>query len=516
MSQRKVSTSRKQAFDKIQVSRSAAAADAGLHMVELPEGGSHVTTRADIRNRRKFNQILQGYVLTDVLGFTLGFILAWNLTQMVSALFFGTAMLDGALEYDSFRVVSYGVIAAGCLMWFQHKGHYRVRVNFWQEMKNIICTLCVAMMVNGFFQFATKHDFSRVWLMSGWVFAAVSIVLFRGLYRIGLRQQGLWSVPTLLVGGGATAEDTRQVLENEKSLGYVITAQITDLPSAFMRAGRSWEKLCQMYEVDYVMIALDGREMDDAEKPVAQLMRENVPFSVSPPRRHLPVLDMVPQYFFNSDVKLLTHNSGLEQPMPRFVKRLFDIAVSGGALIAVSPLMLVLAYLTKRDGGPVFFGHQRIGKDGKTFPCLKFRSMIVNSKEVLEKHLAENAEARAEWDADQKLKNDPRITRFGNFLRSSSLDELPQLINVLRGEMSLVGPRPIVTAEVSKYDHDIAHYYRVSPGITGLWQVSGRNDVSYTQRVQMDSWYVRNWSLWHDIAILCKTLPALCKRSGAY
>ena len=128
----------------------------------------------------------------------------------------------------------------------------------------------------------------------------------------------------------------------------------------------------------------------------------------------------------------------------------------------------------------------------------------------------EHAEARKEWEQDHKLKNDPRITRLGSFLRNSSLDELPQLINVLRGEMSLVGPRPIVAAEVSKYEHDIAHYYRVSPGITGLWQVSGRNDVSYEQRVQMDSWYVRNWSLWHDIAILCKTLPALLKRSGAY
>ncbi|MBY0406141.1 MAG: sugar transferase, partial [Rickettsiales bacterium] len=144
------------------------------------------------------------------------------------------------------------------------------------------------------------------------------------------------------------------------------------------------------------------------------------------------------------------------------------------------------------------------------------RSMVANSAEVLEQYLAANPEAREEWDADQKLKNDPRITAVGAFLRKTSLDELPQLINVLRGEMSLVGPRPIVTAEVDKYDYDIAHYYRVSPGITGLWQVSGRNDVSYAQRVQMDSWYVRNWSLWHDIAILCKTVPALLQSRGAY
>lgn len=505
MSTRKTTVSDNQAFDKNKVILSAVPAnDDHLHVAPRPAA------------RRKFNQVLKLYALTDAMAFTLGFVLAWNLTQLIGTLFFSHTVLNAAQEYDPFRVVSYVAIAAGCIMWFQHKGQYRVRVNFWQELKNVTCTLGVAVLANGFVQFATKNDFSRLWMMSSWVFALFAIVLFRGLYRMGLRKQGLWTVPTLLVGGGATAEDTRAVLEIEKNMGYEIVAQVTDLPAAFMRGGRSWDKLCQMYGAEYVVIALDGREMDDAEKPVAQLMRENVPFSVSPPRKHLPVLDMVPQYFFNSDVKLLTHNSGLEQPLPRMVKRLFDIAVSGSALIVVSPLMLAVAYLTKRDGGPVFFGHQRVGKNGKPFYCLKFRSMIVNSKEVLEKHLAENPEARAEWDADQKLKNDPRITKVGQFLRSTSLDELPQLINVLRGEMSLVGPRPIVTAEVSKYDHDIAHYYRVSPGITGLWQVSGRNDVSYAQRVAMDSWYVRNWSLWHDIAILCKTLPALLKQSGAY
>ena len=506
MSNQNTSISRKHAFDKGKVTMSSLAATSDISH----EADTHMAPR------RKFNQLLQGYFLTDVAGLTLGFVMAWNLTRLIYALFSTEMVLNAANGYDTFRVVSYVAIASGCLLWFQHKGHYRVRVNFWQELKNVSCTLCVAMMVNGFFQFATKNDFSRLWMMSGWVFAAISIVLFRGLYRITLRRQGLWAVPTLLVGGGATAEDTRSVLDIEKGMGFTIVAQISDLPSAFMRAGRSWEKLCRMHGADYVMIALDGREMDDAEKPVAQLMRENVPFSVSPPRRHLPVLDMVPQYFFNSDVKLLTHNSGLEQPLPRLMKRVFDILISGAVLIAISPVMLLLAYMTKRDGGPVFFGHERIGKNGTVFHCLKFRSMIINAQEVLEKHLAENEDVRAEWEANQKLKHDPRITRFGQFMRSSSLDELPQLINVLRGEMSLVGPRPIVTAEVSKYDHDIAHYYRVSPGITGLWQVSGRNDVSYSQRVHMDSWYVRNWSLWHDIAILCKTVPALLKRSGAY
>lgn len=476
------------------------------------------TTSDSVRRARQrhFNELLKGYIITDITGFLIGFMMALNLSWAIHEFFFRMSYVPYSRDFETVRVMTLCAIAAGSLLRFQYLGHYRVRMNFWQELNHITITLSLAMLVDGFFQFATRSDLSRMWMLSGWVFAGIGIASLRALYRMTLRRMNMWNVPTLLVGGGATAADTRLALETEKGLGFVITSQISNLPEAFMQSGRSWGKLCRQHGVRYVVVALDGKEMDESEKPIAQLMRESVPFSISMPRRNLPVLDMVPQYFFNSDVKLLTHSRGLEQPLPRMIKRAFDIVVSGTALLVVSPMMLVVAVMTKRDGGPVFFGHKRLGKDGKYFYCLKFRSMIVNSQEVLEKHLAANPEARAEWEADQKLKNDPRITKVGQFLRSTSLDELPQLINVLRGEMSLVGPRPIVTDEVAKYEYDIAHYYRVRPGITGLWQVSGRNDVSYAQRVQMDSWYVRNWSLWHDIAIMCKTIPALLQRKGAY
>jgi undecaprenyl-phosphate galactose phosphotransferase len=225
---------------------------------------------------------------------------------------------------------------------------------------------------------------------------------------------------------------------------------------------------------------------------------------------------MVPQYFMNHDVMLMAYSNELEQSLPCGMKRLFDIVVSATALIILSPLMLALIAWVKSDGGPAFYAHMRIGRNKKPFPCLKFRSMVMNGDEILERYLAENPAARQEWENNRKLLDDPRITKIGKFLRSSSLDELPQLFNVLRGEMSLVGPRPIVGAEMAKYDSDISHYCRVRPGVTGLWQVSGRSDVSYPRRVHMDSWYVCNWSLWHDIAILCKTFPALLNRTGAY
>lgn len=197
-------------------------------------------------------------------------------------------------------------------------------------------------------------------------------------------------------------------------------------------------------------------------------------------------------------------------------KRVMDVLGASLLLVVLSPLFLLVAMAVKRDGGPVFFLHQRVGQFGRRFSCYKFRSMVHHAEEKLAAYLAAHPEAQAEWEAEQKLKNDPRVTRFGKFMRASSIDELPQLFNVLKGEMSLVGPRPIVQEEVVKYKGDIADYYRVKPGITGLWQVSGRSDISYDQRVQLDSYYVRNWSLWRDISILLLTVPALLQRKGAY
>ena len=166
--------------------------------------------------------------------------------------------------------------------------------------------------------------------------------------------------------------------------------------------------------------------------------------------------------------------------------------------------------------GPIIFPHQRIGQDGKKFPCYKFRSMIPNAQEVLKDYLAKHPEARKEWETDFKLKDDPRVTRVGAFLRRTSLDELPQIFDVIIGHMSLVGPRPIVDGEISKYGEYFADYCTVPPGITGRWQTSGRSDTTYDERVQMDSWYVRNWSLWQDIVILFRTIGVVFGRRGAY
>lgn len=200
-------------------------------------------------------------------------------------------------------------------------------------------------------------------------------------------------------------------------------------------------------------------------------------------------------------------------------KTVFDYVLTAAGTICISPLLFYIVYrINKEDQGPIFFAHERIGRDGKPFPCYKFRSMVVNSEEMLEKHLAENPAAREEWERHYKLKDDPRVvTPIGKMLRRTSLDELPQIFNVLRGEMSLVGPRPVIQEELDKYYGETAKLYAtVKPGITGLWQVSGRSDVSYEERVAMDEWYIKNRSFLGDIVILWKTIEVVLLKKGAY
>lgn len=185
-------------------------------------------------------------------------------------------------------------------------------------------------------------------------------------------------------------------------------------------------------------------------------------------------------------------------------------------LLLLGPLMLVIAaMIARKDGAPVLFGHYRVGHQGRLFRCLKFRSMYRNSEQMLAEILATDAEARAEWERDQKLTNDPRVTPIGDFLRRTSLDELPQLINVLKGEMSLVGPRPITVGELTRYGRVRWHYLSVRPGMTGLWQVSGRNNTSYAERVALDEAYIDNRSMLGDLTILFKTVKVVLARDGA-
>lgn len=200
------------------------------------------------------------------------------------------------------------------------------------------------------------------------------------------------------------------------------------------------------------------------------------------------------------------------------IKRLVDIIAGLVGTILLIPITIciyIAKKILKEDDGPIFYDHLRIGKDGKHFKLYKYRSMIVGADEILKEYLAENEEARIEFEKNQKLKNDPRITKLGNFLRKTSLDEFPQFINVLKGDMSLVGPRPIVDREVELFGDKMKTVHSVRPGLTGYWAANGRSDTTYEQRVEMEAYYAENFSLLLDIKIILKTIKSVIKKEGA-
>ena len=233
--------------------------------------------------------------------------------------------------------------------------------------------------------------------------------------------------------------------------------------------------------------------------------------------------ELLSRQIYKAPIRVSWTLSGGDQPrqgrrasIGQWVSRTLDIVISLTALIFLAPLMTLIALAVWQSGGPILFGHRRVGRGGLTFTCWKFRSMHVDSDRILSEVLAASDVARAEWERDRKLKADPRVGRIGALLRKSSLDELPQLFNVLGGTMSIVGPRPIVQAEAFRYGRYFADYCQVRPGITGLWQVSGRNSTTYRRRVACDVAYVRSKAPINDIRIMFKTIPAVCFGRGAY
>jgi Undecaprenyl-phosphate galactose phosphotransferase WbaP len=198
-------------------------------------------------------------------------------------------------------------------------------------------------------------------------------------------------------------------------------------------------------------------------------------------------------------------------------KRAIDVLGTATLLALAAPFMLLVAALLRLESrAPVLYRHERVGRHGRRFKVWKFRTMVPDADRILEQYLAACPQRREEWNRDHKLRSDPRVTPLGRWLRKTSVDELPQLWNVLRGEMSLVGPRPIVAAEIVKYGESFTPYCSVLPGLTGLWQVSGRNETTYAQRIELDSYYARHWSLWLDLYILAMTVKVVLLRRGAY
>ncbi|HZH28757.1 MAG TPA: undecaprenyl-phosphate galactose phosphotransferase WbaP [Azospirillaceae bacterium] len=400
------------------------------------------------------------------------------------------------------------------VFWFGTQGHYKRGLPFWTEARQIAGAVLMLALIDGFSQYVSQELYSRPWLVLNWVLAGLFLFGGRIALKAVMLRIGVWQMPTVVVGTARTIAEAVAALGSERLLGYQVVQRVDiEGPNGVVP---TVDELTPFHAPHFVVIAADAANLPRVEPLIGELHRRGKPFAIVPPLSGISVLNMKAQGFFSHDAVLLTAPNNLASTHARMIKRTFDLVVAGLLVVLLSPVFLLLAYLIRRDGGPAFYSQKRIGRGGRLINCLKFRSMVPNAEAALQELLDRDPAARAEWDATLKLKNDPRITPVGHFLRRTSLDELPQLFNVLRGEMSLVGPRPMLLEEPPKFGADIVYYYEVDPGITGLWQVSGRNDVDYKRRVQLNSWYVRNWSLWYDITILLKTVRVVLTRDGAY
>ena len=357
-------------------------------------------------------------------------------------------------------------------------------------------------------------------LLTALAFSVFLMPLMRALVRQWFAAEKWWGYPAVVFGADKNAQMLVRAMLREPELGLKPIAVVDDESNAAFIEGipvvngadLEAEGVCCRSFV-YGVVGMPS------QASVSRLMEEHGPrFShmlVIPNIANLSTLWVSP--------KRLGGMLGLEvrqqvlASQKRVPKRMLDLALTILFAPILLPLVGILALLVRLEspGAPIY-GHKRIGKGNRMFTAWKLRSMVINSDEVLQRHLEQNPELREEWLQNHKLKKDPRITKVGAFLRKTSLDELPQLWNVLKGEMSLVGPRPIVAAEVPKYGRSFALYTTVPGGLTGLWQVSGRNNTTYEERVSLDTFYMRNWSVWLDLCILFRTIGTVLFRKGAY
>ena len=404
---------------------------------------------------------------------------------------------------------------------------YKIDTAYWEKVKIIFRSITIGIVLSIVLMYGGHilNNVSRLFVILSYMFILLYIILFRYILARTLIKLNVLAIPVLLVGAGKTAELIDIHFSNMPLAMYKIVGFVDDYPKSSVLANKykclgrfsDAEVVIKKYNIPNVLVCAPGLESRKLVTLInkLQILVEKVTFV--PELFGIPAANIQARGLMNEQTLILEVKNNLAQRRNRLFKRIFDIiaTVIGGILIL--PVIAIVAILIYLDSpGPIVFGHKRVGQGGKEFPCYKFRSMVPNAQEALEIYLKENPEAREEWERDFKLKDDPRVTKIGKFLRKTSLDELPQLWNVLIGDMSLVGPRPIVRAEVEKYGEYINDFYLVPPGITGVWQVSGRSDTTYEERVLMDSWYVHNWSVWIDIVYLVKTVLAVLKAKGAY
>ena len=393
-----------------------------------------------------------------------------------------------------------------------------------EEIRRIFYGLTVVFLLFAASTFLWKSgvEYSRSIFLAMWALGFPLVLLGRYIVRQMFSNKDWWGIPAVILGSGVATQrvvrSLRRVRPGLRIAGVLTEEPVhswgSDLPPILGHLSLA-PQIAARSKINYAIVVLPHHPSTDLRHLIEECCRGF--------RQILLVPNLPGICSLGISARDIGGEVGFEVPQRLFqqsaaiIKRTLDTAACIVTLLALSPLFALIAVCIKfRHTGSIFYGQNRYGRDGRIFKALKFRTMVPNADQVLENYLHSHPESRAEWQRDHKLKNDPRVTGLGKWLRRYSLDELPQLWNVVRGDMSLVGPRPIVEAEIRKYGRGYNLYARVRPGITGLWQVSGRNNTSYEERVAYDEYYVRNWSIWLDTYILLRTIRVVLTADGAY
>jgi len=405
---------------------------------------------------------------------------------------------------------------------------YTRRFAFWEEVRHILkgVTLAFILIMSLAFVSRSYTRFSRAVIVLAWVTSLFLLSAFRFATKKVLSLTSFWRKDVLILGTGRAAQLVAQEIQKNATLGYRIVGYLSEEGSnvgeildggiPVVGAISEVDAVAGKLKVRDFIIALSSRRQNELADMAKHIEDYAETIKVVPTLGSIFTIGVEIENM--GDILALSLPLNLAKPGNIAAKRLFEFVLTLVLSILLFPLFLVIALAIKLDSrGPITFAQERIGRGGRMFRLLKFRSMYQDADERLQEILAQNAELREEWQRFQKIKgDDPRVTRVGRFIRKWSLDELPQLFNVLRGNMNLVGPRPYLAREKEIIGKSFRIIAAVKPGITGLWQIRGRNVLTFQERLLLDEHYIRNWSLWQDIVILIKTVRVLARREGAF
>jgi len=471
---------------------------------------------------KKITQIL-GLISVDLLAFYSSLFIAWTTRAKIIDTFFPDLP---PFSYSHF--ISFWWIPAIFIFFIFYEGIYEKNLPFWDETKGLVKSISLASITLLAIVTLGKlgDKISRFVLLGTWLTSIFAFPIFRLWGKKFLYNLGIWRERVLIIGAGNAGRLVMEGLRREKHMGYDVIGFLDDdeqkkgnTISGKKVLGKvtDFPKFIKDMGIKTAIIAIPSLPPERLSVLTADVQNHSANTMVIPDLKGIALINTDLLHLFREELFLMNIRNNMKSITNRFIKMLFDISVSIISMPLLLPVIGIIGIIIKSETpGPAIYAHDRIGKNGKTFRCYKFRTMYRDAEERLKEILDSDEEIRNEWLENWKLKDDPRITKVGRFLRKTSLDELPQIFNVIKGEMSLVGPRPYLLREKADIGENLYVICSAKPGITGLWQVSGRSDTGYRYRVKLDSWYIMNWSLWLDIAIIFKTIRVVVKMEGAY